>query len=202
MAYVDFKKPAVVGVEDLVLLPQLSDKAIVENLKLRHSKDIIYTSIGPVLLSVNPFKKITDLYSEERIAFFRSGGKSSGGTFGINHGGPHIFGLAEETYRTMVSEEENQCVIISGESGAGKTEASKQIMQYISAVSGNTVEMQHVKRVILESNPLLEAFGNAKTVRNDNSSRFGKFFENLFRLHGWPCWRAHVELSSGEVTSC
>ncbi|RNC59121.1 putative myosin IB heavy chain [Trypanosoma cruzi] len=186
MACVDFKKSAVVGVEDLVLLPQLSDKAIMENLKLRHSKDIIYTSIGPVLLSVNPFKKIPNLYGEERIAFFRSGGKSSGGTFGITHGGPHIFGLAEETYRTMVSEEENQCVIISGESGAGKTEASKQIMQYISAVSGNTVEMQHVKRVILESNSLLEAFGNAKTVRNDNSSRFGKFFEIFFDRMGGP----------------
>ncbi|ORC93509.1 myosin IB heavy chain [Trypanosoma theileri] len=186
MAHIDFRKPAVVGVEDLVLLTQLSDKAIVENLKLRHSKDMIYTCIGPVLLSVNPFKKIANLYGEERIDFFRSGGKSASGTVSSNHGGPHIFGLAEETYRTMVSEEENQCVIISGESGAGKTEASKQIMQYISAVSGNTPEMQHVKHIILESNPLLEAFGNAKTVRNDNSSRFGKFFEIFFDRMGGP----------------
>ncbi|KEG14370.1 myosin IB heavy chain [Trypanosoma grayi] len=187
MACVDFKKPITVGVEDLVLLPQLSDKTIMENLRLRHSKDIIYTSIGPVLLTVNPFKKIPNLYSEERIEFFRGGGKSSsGGVAGCNHGGPHIFGLAEETYRTMVSEEENQCVIISGESGAGKTEASKHIMQYISAVSGNTQEMQRVKHIILESNPLLEAFGNAKTVRNDNSSRFGKFFEIFFDRLGGP----------------
>ncbi|KAH9577346.1 Myosin head [Trypanosoma melophagium] len=186
MAHIDFRKPTVVGLEDLVLLTQLSDKAIVENLKVRHSKDIIYTCIGPVLLSVNPFKKISNLYGEERIAFFRSGGKSVSGVVSGNHGGPHIFGLAEETYRTMVSEEENQCVIISGESGAGKTEASKQIMQYISAVSGNTPEMQHVKHIILESNPLLEAFGNAKTVRNDNSSRFGKFFEIFFDRMGGP----------------
>ncbi|RNF00969.1 myosin IF [Trypanosoma rangeli] len=186
MAHIDLKKAAVVGLDDLVLLPQLSDKAIMENLKLRHSRDLIYTSIGPVLLSVNPFKKIPGLYSEERIAFFRRGGKGNGGVTGSNHGEPHVFGLAEETYRTMVSEEENQCVIISGESGAGKTEASKQIMQYVSAVSGNTAEMQRVKRIILESNPLLEAFGNAKTVRNDNSSRFGKFFEIFFDRMGGP----------------
>ncbi|RNF25639.1 myosin IF [Trypanosoma conorhini] len=186
MAHIDFRKAAVVGVDDLVLLPQLSDRAIMENLKLRHSKDVIYTSIGPVLLSVNPFKKIPNLYSEERIAFFRGGGKSNGTVVGSSHGGPHVFGLAEETYRTMVAEEENQCVIISGESGAGKTEASKQIMQYVSAVSGNTAEMQRVKRIILVSNPLLEAFGNAKTVRNDNSSRFGKFFEIFFDRMGGP----------------
>ncbi|KAH8607142.1 Myosin head (motor domain) Unconventional myosin tail actin and lipid binding WW domain [Trypanosoma vivax] len=189
MARAEANGPATVGVEDLVLLPQLSEKAIMENLKLRHSKDLIYTNIGPVLLSVNPFKNIPNLYSDERVAFFRSGGKSNGrgdSGNGNNLGGPHIFALAEDTYRTMVSDGENQCVIISGESGAGKTEASKQIMQYISAVSGDTEEMQRVKHIILASNPLLEAFGNAKTVRNDNSSRFGKFFEIFFDNMGGP----------------
>lgn len=75
-------------------------------------------------------------------------------------------------YRSMLSDRENQCVIISGESGAGKTEASKKIMQFVAAVSGSSPAVQHVKDVILESNPLLEAFGNAKTIRNNNSSRF------------------------------
>ncbi|POM75187.1 Myosin-like protein [Phytophthora palmivora] len=85
---------------------------------------------------------------------------------------PHVFATAEETYRTMLSEEDNQCVIISGESGAGKTEASKQIQNYIAGVSGSGAGVDKVKRTFLESNPLLEAFGNAKTLRNNNSSRF------------------------------
>lgn len=87
----------------------------------------------------------------------------------------------------MVGDRENQCVLITGESGAGKTEASKLIMQYIAAVSGNGDGVERVKKVILESNPLLEAFGNAKTLRNNNSSRFGKYFEIQFDTKGDPC---------------
>ncbi len=83
-------------------------------------------------------------------------------------------------------EEEPQCVIISGESGAGKTEAAKQIMSYIAAVSGGEGDVQRVKDIILGSNPLLEAFGNAKTLRNNNSSRFGKYFEIFFDRLGRP----------------
>lgn len=99
---------------------------------------------------------------------------------------PHIFGVAEAAYRQMIGEEERQCVIISGESGAGKTEASKQIQNYIAAVSGgggnpaHAAAVESVKHIFLQSNPLLEAFGNAKTLRNNNSSRFGKYFELMF----------------------
>lgn len=85
---------------------------------------------------------------------------------------PHVYGLADEMYRNMLIDRENQCVIISGESGAGKTVAAKYIMAYITRVSGGGPRVQHIKDVVLESNPLLEAFGNAKTVRNNNSSRF------------------------------
>ncbi|GAB5572416.1 unconventional myosin-Ie [Prionailurus iriomotensis] len=85
---------------------------------------------------------------------------------------PHIYALADNMYRNMIIDRENQCVIISGESGAGKTVAAKYIMSYISRVSGGGPKVQHVKDIILQSNPLLEAFGNAKTVRNNNSSRF------------------------------
>lgn len=177
MTHIDFKRAPTVGVEDLVLLQNLSDKSISEDLKLRYNKDLIYTAIGSVLISVNPFKRLP-IYTEEQIQYYRTHGKTTTT--------PHIFNLAEDTYRTMILEEENQCVIISGESGAGKTEASKQIMQYIAAVSGNSKEMQRVKQIMLESNPLLEAFGNAKTVRNDNSSRFGKFFEIYFDRVGGP----------------
>ena len=177
MSWIDLKRAPTVGVEDLVMIPTLTDKAVMDNLKQRHAKDLIYTNIGSVLISVNPFKRIP-IYGENMIEFYKANSKSSAP--------PHIFALAEDTYRTMLMEEESQCVIISGESGAGKTEASKQIMQYVAAVSGNSEEMQRVKEIMLESNPLLEAFGNAKTVRNDNSSRFGKFFEIYFDRVGGP----------------
>jgi myosin heavy subunit len=99
---------------------------------------------------------------------------------------PHIFQLAEQAYRHMVTESLSQAVIISGESGAGKTESAKLILQYISAVSGNTGKTSQVKEIIMSTNPILESFGNAKTVRNDNSSRFGKYLEILFNENGEP----------------
>ncbi|XP_075464143.1 unconventional myosin-Ie-like isoform X2 [Ascaphus truei] len=99
---------------------------------------------------------------------------------------PHIYALADTMYRNMLIDGENQCVIISGESGAGKTVAAKYIMGYVSKVSGGGSKVQHVKDIILKSNPLLEAFGNAKTVRNNNSSRFGKYFEIQFSRGGEP----------------
>lgn len=193
MSHLDLKRVATVGVEDLVLLQKIDNKSIMENLKLRHSKDLIYTSIGQVLISVNPFKRLP-IYTDDLIHYYKANGKTSST--------PHIFALAEDTYRTMISEEENQCVIISGESGAGKTEASKQIMQYIAAVSGNSKDMERVKEIMLESNPLLESFGNAKTVRNDNSSRFGKFFEIYFDRVGGPVGGKNEQLPSREVPCC
>ena len=89
---------------------------------------------------------------------------------------PHVFAVAESAYYNMKSYKENQCVIISGESGAGKTEAAKRIMQYIASVSGGSnSSIQEIKEMVLATNPLLESFGNAKTLRNNNSSRFGKY---------------------------
>jgi myosin-1 len=90
---------------------------------------------------------------------------------------PHIYAVADFMYRNMLIDNENQCVIISGESGAGKTVSAKYIMSYISKVSGGnqSSKVQHIKDIILQSNPLLEAFGNAKTLRNNNSSRFVRF---------------------------
>ena len=97
---------------------------------------------------------------------------------------PHIYALADNMYRSMTTDLESQCVIISGESGAGKTVAAKYIMNYLAQVSGNSSKAHTVKEVILKSNPLLEAFGNAKTVRNNNSSRF---VSTLFKP--WGCIR-------------
>ena len=97
---------------------------------------------------------------------------------------PHIYALTDDAYRNMLIESENQCVIISGESGAGKTVCAKFIMSYITQVTGGGSDIQRVKDVILDSNPLLEAFGNAKTFKNNNSSRFGKFIQVNFNATG------------------
>ncbi|KNC47565.1 myosin ID heavy chain [Thecamonas trahens ATCC 50062] len=162
----------------MVMLSSITEKAIVDNLHKRYKDDTIYTYIGPVLISVNPFKGIKDLYSDTRLRAYR--GKY------MYELAPHVFALADAAYRAMLSEGENQCVIISGESGAGKTEASKKIFQYIASVCSATNEVARVRDIILQSNPLLEAFGNAKTVRNNNSSRFGKYMEIMFTYGGDP----------------
>ena len=100
---------------------------------------------------------------------------------------PHVFSIAESAYYNMNAYKENQCVIISGESGAGKTEAAKRLMQYIANVSGGSnSSIQEIKDMVLATNPLLESFGNAKTLRNNNSSRFGKYLEIQFNSQGEP----------------
>lgn len=169
------------AVSNLILLDVLSEERINDNLRNRHAKDNIYTYIGNVLISVNPFRNIQGMYSSQMVDTYN-------GRY-LYENPPHIFGLSEETYRNLVSTHLSQCVIITGESGAGKTEASKQIMQYIAAVSGNIAgqaEVQRVKDQLLSSNPVLESLGNAKTLRNDNSSRFGKYLEILFDPAGDP----------------
>ena len=98
---------------------------------------------------------------------------------------PHVYALAETTFKAMLNSHKSQCILVSGESGAGKTEAAKRVMEYIAAVSAGS-EGSNIKDRLLQSNPVLEAFGNAKTVRNDNSSRFGKYMEILFNYGGTP----------------
>ncbi|XP_024135163.1 unconventional myosin-If [Oryzias melastigma] len=165
------------GVDDMVLLSKITEDAIVENLKKRYMDDYIFTYIGPVLISVNPFKQMP-YFTDREIELYQGAAQYENP--------PHIYALTDNMYRNMMIDGENQCVIISGESGAGKTVAAKYIMGYISKVSGGGSKVQHVKDIILQSNPLLEAFGNAKTVRNNNSSRFGKYFEIQFSRGGEP----------------
>ncbi|XP_063305190.1 unconventional myosin-Ie [Pelobates fuscus] len=165
------------GVDDMVLLSKITEDSIVENLKKRYMDDFIFTYIGPVLISVNPFKQMP-YFGEKEIEMYQGAAQYENP--------PHIYALADNMYRNMIIDRENQCVIISGESGAGKTVAAKYIMGYVSKVSGGGPKVQHVKDIILQSNPLLEAFGNAKTVRNNNSSRFGKYFEIQFSPGGEP----------------
>ncbi|KAG8593994.1 hypothetical protein GDO81_001028 [Engystomops pustulosus] len=165
------------GVDDMVLLSKITEDAIVENLKKRYMDDYIFTYIGSVLISVNPFKQMP-YFTDREIELYQGAAQYENP--------PHIYALTDNMYRNMLIDGENQCVIISGESGAGKTVAAKYIMGYISKVSGGGGKVQHVKDIILQSNPLLEAFGNAKTVRNNNSSRFGKYFEIQFSRGGEP----------------
>ncbi|XP_078007363.1 unconventional myosin-Ie isoform X2 [Phascolarctos cinereus] len=161
----------------MVLLSKITEDSIVENLKKRYMDDYIFTYIGSVLISVNPFKQMP-YFGEKEIEMYQGAAQYENP--------PHIYALADNMYRNMIIDRENQCVIISGESGAGKTVAAKYIMSYISRISGGGPKVQHVKDIILQSNPLLEAFGNAKTVRNNNSSRFGKYFEIQFSPGGEP----------------
>uniref|UniRef100_A0A673C4Z7 Osteoclast-stimulating factor 1 n=1 Tax=Sphaeramia orbicularis TaxID=375764 RepID=A0A673C4Z7_9TELE len=165
------------GVDDMVLLSKISEDAITDNLKKRYMDDYIFTYIGPVLISVNPFKQLP-YFTDREVEMYQGAAQYENP--------PHIYALADNMYRNMMIDTENQCVIISGESGAGKTVAAKFIMSYVSKVSGGGDKVQHVKDIILQSNPLLEAFGNAKTVRNNNSSRFGKYFEIQFSRGGAP----------------
>ncbi|KDQ63241.1 hypothetical protein JAAARDRAFT_53467 [Jaapia argillacea MUCL 33604] len=172
-----FKKKQV-GVTDMTLLTTITNESINENLQKRWTNGEIYTYIGAVLISVNPFKDL-GIYGEEVLERYRGKNRLEVP--------PHVFGIAESAYYNMNAYHENQCVIITGESGAGKTEAAKRIMQYIAAVSGGQDNnIQEIKDMVLATNPLLESFGCAKTLRNNNSSRHGKYLEIMFNDRGEP----------------
>ncbi|CAJ1449598.1 unnamed protein product [Effrenium voratum] len=159
--------------QDNTSLVHLNDAAILQNLKLRHEADQIYTYTASVLLAVNPYHDIEGLYGSDQCARYR--GKHIGAL------PPHPYAIADTAYRALVRERKNQGFIISGESGAGKTETSKIVMQYLGFISGSsdatTAGIQHR---ILQAQPILESFGNAVTMRNHNSSRFGKYNRIFF----------------------
>lgn len=167
----------IVGVEDMILLQDTRDSGIASNLTTRLASKQIYTYIGNVLVVCNPFTWLP-IYDEDFIHQYDRQAR-----FDVP---PHIYAIAESAFRNLVMESENQAIIISGESGAGKTEASKHIQNYIAKISGGGESVETIKSVFLSSNPVLEAFGNAKTLRNNNSSRFGKYFELKFDRYGAP----------------
>uniref|UniRef100_A0A4W3INJ4 Myosin Ic, paralog b n=1 Tax=Callorhinchus milii TaxID=7868 RepID=A0A4W3INJ4_CALMI len=167
-----------VGVQDFVLLENYtSEAAFIENLRKRFKENLIYTYISSVLVSVNPYKEL-EIYTKQHMERYR----------GVNfyEVSPHIYAIADNSYRSMRSEKKDQCILISGESGAGKTEASKKILQYYAVTCPASGRVESVKDRLLQSNPVLEAFGNAKTLRNDNSSRFGKYMDIQFDFRGAP----------------
>uniref|UniRef100_A0A668APV9 Unconventional myosin-Ib n=1 Tax=Myripristis murdjan TaxID=586833 RepID=A0A668APV9_9TELE len=166
-----------IGVGDMVLLEPLSEDSFLENLRNRFDHNEIYTYIGSVVISVNPYRSLP-IFTPEKVEEYRNRN--------FYELSPHIYALADEAYRSLRDQDKDQCILITGESGAGKTEASKLVMSYVAAVCGKGQEVNKVKEQLLQSNPVLEAFGNAKTVRNDNSSRFGKYMDIEFDFKGDP----------------
>ncbi|XP_076432884.1 unconventional myosin-VI isoform X5 [Peromyscus maniculatus bairdii] len=156
-------------VEDNCSLMYLNEATLLHNVKVRYSKDRIYTYVANILIAVNPYFDIPKIYTSDTIKSYQ--GKSLGTM------PPHVFAIADKAFRDMKVLKMSQSIIVSGESGAGKTENTKFVLRYLTESYGTG---QDIDDRIVEANPLLEAFGNAKTVRNNNSSRFGKFVEIHF----------------------
>ncbi|XP_047340670.1 myosin-2-like [Impatiens glandulifera] len=161
------------GVDNLIQLSYLNEPSVLHNLQCRYSKDIIYSKAGSVLIAINPFKDVNcnenDFITAYREKFIDN---------------PHVYAVADTAYNEMMRDGTNQSIIISGESGSGKTETAKVAMQYLAAVGGGN---SRIESEILSTSCILEAFGNAKTARNNNSSRFGKLIEIHFGVTGEIC---------------
>jgi len=176
-------------IQDLTWLTHLHEPSILQSLHDRFKQDAIYTNTGPILLAVNPFKQLK-LYTPEVLESYYSAGLLKSQGLEAPELVPHVYATGDAAYRNMIDAEDdklrNQSILVSGESGAGKTESTKFIMQYLATVAKdeNASEGQKIADMVLQSNPILEAFGNARTNRNDNSSRFGKFIEMQFNDHG------------------
>ncbi|CAF2260618.1 unnamed protein product [Brassica napus] len=165
------------GVDDMTKLSYLHEPGVLQNLKIRYELNEIYTYTGNILIAINPFQRLPHIYDAHMMQQYK------GAPFGELN--PHVFAVADVAYRAMINEGKSNSILVSGESGAGKTETTKMLMRYLAYLGGRAVtEGRTVEQQVLESNPVLEAFGNAKTVRNNNSSRFGKFVEIQFDKQG------------------
>ncbi|CAN9230913.1 unnamed protein product [Alternaria sp. RS040] len=169
--------------DDMAELTHLNEPSVIHNLHMRYQADLIYTYSGLFLVTVNPYCPLP-IYSREYINMYR--GRSREETK------PHIFAMADHAFRNLIEEGTNQSILVTGESGAGKTENTKKVIQYLAAVANSDTprpksggrNLSNLSEQILRANPILEAFGNAQTVRNNNSSRFGKFIRIQFSRQG------------------
>uniref|UniRef100_A0A8C2U441 Myosin-9 n=1 Tax=Coturnix japonica TaxID=93934 RepID=A0A8C2U441_COTJA len=175
-------------VEDMAELTCLNEASVLHNLKERYYSGLIYTYSGLFCVVINPYKNLP-IYSEEIVEMYK--GKKR------HEMPPHIYAITDTAYRSMMQDREDQSILCTGESGAGKTENTKKVIQYLAHVASShkskkdqqvshlSLSMGELERQLLQANPILEAFGNAKTVRNDNSSRFGKFIRINFDVNGY-----------------
>ncbi|KAF7718793.1 Myosin heavy chain [Penicillium ucsense] len=172
--------------DDMAELTHLNEASVVHNLHTRYQADLIYTYSGLFLVTINPYCPLP-IYTTEYIKMYKGRGREETR--------PHIFAMADEAFRNLVEEGENQSILVTGESGAGKTENTKKVIQYLAAVAtsdtpygrSGSKQLSNLSQQILRANPILEAFGNAQTVRNHNSSRFGKFIRIEFSRSGQIC---------------
>ncbi|KAF7836776.1 myosin-2-like isoform X1 [Senna tora] len=160
------------GVDDLIQLSYLNEPSVLHNLHFRYSREIIYSKAGPILIALNPFKDV-QIYGDDYISAYRQKRKNI----------PHVYATADTAYNEMMRDKVNQSIIISGESGSGKTETAKIAMQYLATLGDNC----GFENKVQQTNFILEAFGNAKTLGHNNSSRFGKLIEIHFSAAGKMC---------------
>uniref|UniRef100_A0A3B3X0J7 Myosin-9 n=1 Tax=Poecilia mexicana TaxID=48701 RepID=A0A3B3X0J7_9TELE len=169
-------------VEDMAELTCLNEASVLHNLKERYYSGLIYTYSGLFCVVINPYKNLP-IYSEEIVEMYK--GKKR------HEMPPHIYAITDTAYRSMMQDREDQSILCTGESGAGKTENTKKVIQYLAHVASShktkkdQVSPGELEKQLLQANPILEAFGNAKTVKNDNSSRFGKFIRINFDVNGY-----------------
>ncbi|KAK4714790.1 hypothetical protein R3W88_020697 [Solanum pinnatisectum] len=161
------------GVDDLMQLSYLNEPSVLHNLQHRYAQDMIYSKAGPALIAINPFKDI-QLYGNEFVTAYRQKLLND----------PHVYSIADTAYDRMMEDEISQSIIISGGSGSGKTETAKFAMEYLAMLGGGS---NGIEKEVLQTSYILEAFGNAKTSRNNNSSRFGKLIEIHFNTAGRIC---------------
>lgn len=162
---------------DMAELTHLNEPSVIYNMFLRYNDDMIYTYSGLFLVAINPYKKLP-IYEPSVLNKFHASLANLEERLP-----PHIFAIAENTYRNLVANKKDQSILVTGESGAGKTENTKKIIQYLSSIS-TSAEHHDIHDKILRANPILESFGNAKTIKNNNSSRFGKFIKIFFDTKG------------------
>ncbi|XDV12194.1 hypothetical protein PO909_000912 [Leuciscus waleckii] len=166
-------------VEDMAELTCLNEASVLHNLKERYYSGLIYTYSGLFCVVINPYKNLP-IYSEEIVDMYK--GKKR------HEMPPHIYAITDTAYRSMMQDREDQSILCTGESGAGKTENTKKVIQYLAHVASShktKKDQGELEKQLLQANPILEAFGNAKTVKNDNSSRFGKFIRINFDVNGY-----------------
>uniref|UniRef100_A0A8C4IAI1 Myosin-11 n=1 Tax=Dicentrarchus labrax TaxID=13489 RepID=A0A8C4IAI1_DICLA len=165
-------------VEDMAALTFLNEASVLHNLRERYFSSLIYTYSGLFCVVVNPYKMLP-IYSEKIIEMYK--GKKR------HEVPPHIYSITDNAYRNMMQDREDQSILCTGESGAGKTENTKKVIQYLAVVASSHKGKKdgELEKQLLQANPILEAFGNAKTIKNDNSSRFGKFIKLNFDVTGY-----------------